>query len=97
MEEKLKEKVNQNINLHDFGIQNIKQTIKETSKFNLQNTLYQQTIKLKQHIQENEYFGDKIDKLKENHLRIFHLNINVLDTTAYKLTQLCIILHSLEV
>ena len=35
MKEKLKEKVNQNINLHDFGIQNIKQTIKETSKFNL--------------------------------------------------------------
>ena len=31
---------------------------------------------------------DKIDKLKENNLLIFYLNINELDTTIHKLTQL---------
>ena len=36
VKEKLKEKLNQNNNLHDFGFQNIKQIIKETSKINLQ-------------------------------------------------------------
>ena len=94
MKEKVKEKGNQNNNLHDFGFQNIKQRIKETSKVNLQNTSYQQTIKLKQNLQEKKYLGDKIDKFK---LTYFYLNINGLDTTTHKLTQLCITPHSLGI
>ena len=57
IKEKLKEKVHQNNKLHDFGFKNIKQTIKEPSKINIQQTSYQQTINLKQNLQENEHFG----------------------------------------
>ena len=53
----MKEKVHQNNKLHDFGFKNIKQTIKEPSKINIQQTSYQQTINLKQNLQENEHFG----------------------------------------
>ena len=71
MNKKLKDKINQINNFHDLGFQNIKQKIKETGNVKYQNKSYQQTIKFKQNLQENENFGDKIDKLKENNLRIF--------------------------
>ena len=86
MNRKFKDKINQINNFHDLGFQNIQQKIKETGIVKYQNKSYQQTIKLKQNLQENENFGDKIDKLKENNLRIFYLNINGLDTTVHKLT-----------
>ena len=71
MNKKLKDKINQINNFHDLGFQNIKQKIKETGNVKYQNKSSQQTIKFKQNLQENENFGDKIDKLKENNLRIF--------------------------
>ena len=86
MNKKFKDKINKINNFHDLGFQNIKQKIKETGNVKYQNKSYQQTIKFKQNLQENENFVDKIDKLKENNLRIFYLNINGLYTTVHKLT-----------
>ena len=48
-------------------------------------------------IKENNHFGDKLNKLKESNLRIFYLNINVLESDSNELPQLFMHLYSMGV
>ena len=97
MKEKLKEKVNQNTNLHDFGFQNIKQKMKELSKINLQHTSYQQIIKLKEMFLRKRTRWRHTSQTQRKSHTCFYLNINRLDTTIHKVAQLYMDLHSLGV
>ena len=86
MKQKSTKEDNRQQTLNSYGITSKKQCNEHTKTTTNVSTSFQKQLQFDTALKDKNHFGDKLNKLKEYNLRIFYLNINILESNLNKLT-----------